>query len=87
MTKKVDKDQNFMSEEWGTKYLAGEYGWDNEIFQISSKKVLREVENDDVIIKKHNFKHQNDIHLKIRNDDDYDDWNYGTEPTYNVLNS
>ena len=46
MTKKVDKDQNFMSEEWGTKYLASEYGWDNEIFQISTQKVLREVENE-----------------------------------------
>ena len=87
MTKKVDKDQNFMSEEWGTKYLSSEYGWDNEIFQISSQQVLREVENDDVVIKKHNFKYQNDIHLKIRNDADYDDWDYGTEPTYNVLNS
>ena len=27
-------------------------------------------------------KKQNEIHSKIRNDDDYDDWSYGTEPTY-----
>jgi hypothetical protein len=31
---------------------------------------------------RHNFEHQNTIHKKIRNDDDYDDWEYGTEPTY-----
>jgi hypothetical protein len=23
-----------------------------------------------------------ELHEKIRNDDDYDDWEYGTEPTY-----
>jgi hypothetical protein len=23
---------------------------------------------------------QNELHEKIRNDDDYDDWEYGTEP-------
>lgn len=32
--------------------------------------------------KKHDFKTQNDIHEKIRNDDDYDDWEYGTEPIF-----
>jgi hypothetical protein len=87
MTKKIDKNQEFMTNEWGTKYLSSEYGWDNEIFQISSKKILCEVENDDAVIKKHNFKHQNDIHSKIRNDNDYDDWDYGTEPIYNIQNS
>ncbi|AOV61550.1 hypothetical protein BOW92_gp167 [Synechococcus phage S-WAM1] len=28
----------------------------------------------------HDFEHQNEIHKKIRNDEDYDDWEYGTEP-------
>jgi hypothetical protein len=32
--------------------------------------------------KKHDFKTQNELHEKIRNDEDYDDWNYGTEPYY-----
>ena len=31
MTKKVDKDQNFMKNEWGTEFLASEYGWDGHI--------------------------------------------------------
>lgn len=30
----------------------------------------------------HNLIRQTKIHEKIRNDDDYDDWDYGTEPTY-----
>ena len=31
---------------------------------------------------KHNLKKQTELHEKIRNDDDYDDWEYGTEPCY-----
>ncbi len=28
----------------------------------------------------HDFEVQREIHQKIRNDPDYDDWEYGTEP-------
>lgn len=28
----------------------------------------------------HNFDVQKELHQKIRNDPDYDDWEYGTEP-------
>ena len=28
----------------------------------------------------HNFDAQKELHQKIRNDPDYDDWEYGTEP-------
>ncbi|MFM7269509.1 MAG: hypothetical protein ACKOZT_13160 [Cyanobium sp.] len=28
----------------------------------------------------HNFTVQKDLHQQIRNDPDYDDWEYGTEP-------
>ena len=28
----------------------------------------------------HNFEAQKEIHRRIRNDPDYDDWEYGTEP-------
>ena len=45
------------------------------------QKMLREIANDDLTPKKHNFKVQKDIHEKIRNDDDCNDWDYGTEPT------
>jgi hypothetical protein len=31
---------------------------------------------------KHDLKTQTELHEKIRNDEDYDDWGYGTEPTY-----
>ena len=83
MTKQVDKDQNFMKNEWGTQYLASEYGWET---QIEKQKMLREIANDDLTPKKHDFHHQNEIHEKIRNDEDYDDWEYGTEPLYEVKN-
>jgi hypothetical protein len=79
MTKKVDKDENFMKNEWGTQYLSSEYGWEEKIV---NSKVLQEIANHDLSRKKHNFKHQNELHSKIRNDEDYDDWEYGTEPLY-----
>ena len=44
------------------------------------QKMLREIANDDYTPKSEKFKKQNEIHEKIRNDDDYDDWEYGTEP-------
>ena len=83
MTKKVDKDQNFMKKEWGTEFLASEYGWEEK---ISKQKMLREIVNDDITPKKHDFITQNEIHQKIRNDKDYDDWEYGTEPLYELKN-
>ena len=46
------------------------------------QKMLREIANDDLTPKKHNFNVQNELHSKIRNDEDYDDWDYGTEPLY-----
>jgi hypothetical protein len=32
--------------------------------------------------KRHDFINQEKIHKQIRNDEDYNDWDYGTEPTY-----
>ena len=51
-------------------------------YEYKEKKMLREIANDNLTPKKHDFYHQNEIHSKIRNDDDYDDWEYGTEPLY-----
>jgi hypothetical protein len=31
-------------------------------------------------LKSHDFEAQKELHQKIRNDPDYDDWEYGTEP-------
>ena len=79
MSKSVDRDKNYMYELWGTTNLTSDYG----VFDhIKEKKMLREISNDDLTPKKHDFFHQNEIHERIRNDDDYDDWEYGTEPLY-----
>ena len=81
MGKPSDRDPNYMYELWGTTNLTSDYG----IFKkIQDKKMLREINNDDLTPKKHDFFHQNEIHEKIRNDEDYDDWEYGTEPLYEV---
>lgn len=61
---------------WGTDKLVTDYD------SLEEKKVLREIVNDDIAPKKHNFKKQNELHSIIRNDEDYDDWEYGTEPLY-----
>ena len=38
------------------------------------QRMLREISNDDLTPKKHDFQVQKELHEKIRNDDDYDDW-------------
>jgi hypothetical protein len=46
----------------------------------SQKRIIQEVMHD--YAPKHNLKKQSELHEKIRNDEDYDDWTYGTEPNY-----
>ena len=75
-----DRNANYMREMWGTTRLITDY--DSQ----PQKKMLREINNDDLTPKKHDFFHQNEIHERIRNDQDYDDWEYGTEPLYEVKN-
>jgi len=69
----VDRDQNYMHQMWGTTKLVTDY--DNQ-----PKRVIQEVMHD--LAPKHDLKKQVDLHEKIRNDEDYDDWEYGTEPGY-----
>ena len=70
----VDRDQNYMQKMWGTTKLVTDYA------DQPSKRVIQEVMHD--LAPKHDLKKQVDLHEKIRNDDDYDDWEYGTEPNY-----
>ena len=70
----VDRDKNYMYEMWGTDRLITDYG------NVPQKRVIQEVMHDRA--PKHDFKKQIELHEKIRNDEDYDDWDYGTEPTY-----
>jgi hypothetical protein len=73
----VDRDKNYMHQMWGTTKLITDY--QNQ----SPQRVIQEVMHDDA--PKHNLKKQTELHEKIRNDEDYDDWEYGTEPTYGKL--
>jgi hypothetical protein len=70
----VDRDSNYMHQMWGTTKLITDY--DND----PPKRVIQEVMHD--LAPKHDFKKQVELHEKIRNDEDYDDWSYGTEPVY-----
>ena len=70
----VDRDSNYMREMWGTTKLITDYG-SNE-----PKRVIQEIYHD--LAPKHDLKKQTELHEKIRNDEDYDDWSYGTEPNY-----
>ena len=71
----VDRDSNYMREMWGTTQLITDYNT-----QQSQKRVIQEVMHD--IAPKHDFSKQIELHEKIRNDEDYDDWDYGTEQVY-----
>ncbi len=72
-----DRNKDYMMEMWGTNRLVTDYS-----AKKSEKKMLREIVEDDMTPKKHDFKVQKEIHEKIRNDQDYDDWDYGTEPIF-----
>ena len=73
----VDRNKEYMREVWGTTYLASDYG---SMQNLPQKRVLTEVMHDTA--PRHDLKKQSELHEKIRNDDDYDDWSYGTEPNY-----
>ncbi len=70
----VDRDKNYMYDTWGTDRLITDYG------DLPQKRVIQEVMHDRA--PKHDFQKQIELHEKIRNDEDYDDWDYGTEPIY-----
>ena len=70
----VDRDSNYMKEMWGTNQLITDYN------ATPSQRVIQEVMHD--YAPKHNLKKQTELHEIIRNDEDYDDWEYGTEPVY-----
>jgi uncharacterized Fe-S radical SAM superfamily protein PflX len=73
----VDRNKDYMREMWGTTKLITDYT--NE----HPKRVIQEVMFD--YAPKHDLKKQTELHEKIRNDEDYDDWNYGTEPSFGKL--
>jgi hypothetical protein len=88
----VDRNTEYMREMWGTTHLVTDYYKDTKMNDFldnlgnhQHQKMLREIANDDITPKKHDFKTQNELHEKIRNDEDYDDWNYGTEPYYGQI--
>jgi hypothetical protein len=70
----VDRNSQYMRSMWGTDRLVTDYN------AVPPARVIQEVMHD--IAPKHDLKKQTDLHEKIRNDEDYDDWGYGTEPTY-----
>jgi hypothetical protein len=74
-TGKVDRNSDYMYQMWGTDHLVTDYNGNQE-----SKKVIQEIMHDE--IGKNKFKLSEQLHSKIRNDEDYDDWEYGTEPHY-----
>ena len=75
-----DRDKEYMYKMWGTNKLVTDYN----AMENSDQQVLQEIMHDEVK-KKHNLKEQTLKHRLIRNDEDYDDWEYGTEPTYGML--
>ena len=73
----VDRDKDYMYRMWGTTKLVTDYPMNEE-----KKKVLQEIMHDDIPDSKNKFNLSEKLHQSIRNDTDYDDWDYGTEPSY-----
>ena len=76
----VDRNNEYMREMWGTTKLITDYGSMQKINVYEEKKeFLQEIMDYE---KTHDLKKQTELHEKIRNDEDYDDCEYGTEPNY-----
>ena len=52
----------------------------SEEMSPKKKQVIQEIMHD--LAPVHDLKKQTDLHEKIRNDNDYDDWEYGMEVSY-----
>lgn len=93
----VDRDSNYMKESWGTTKLITDYGsleFSKKIEEIEADPFVaggghftygygffrERVDSQEK--SEHDLKTQSELHEQIRNDDDYDDWEYGTEPVY-----
>jgi len=76
----TDRNQNYMKEMWGTTKLITDYNSLPLKNENTQKRVISEVMHDKA--PKHDLLKQTNLHEIIRNDEDYDDWEYGTEPTY-----
>jgi hypothetical protein len=74
----VSRDPEYMKKMWGTMKLVTDYN------SNPTNRVIQEVMHD--LAPKHNFAKQSELHERIRNDEDYDDWEYGTEPVYGKSN-
>ena len=77
MNPNPDRNKEYMYQMWGTNRLITDYMTEN----TKKPQILQEIMHDD-LENKHNLAEQARIHQKIRNDEDYDDWEYGTEPVY-----
>jgi hypothetical protein len=75
----VDRDSNYMHQMWGTTKLITDYDVQEQ------PRTIQEIMHDDIPARKQylkELKEQSELHKQIRNQNDYDDWEYGTEPSY-----
>jgi len=81
-----------MKSEFGTTKLVTDYNWEaavkpnndflDNLANDQHQILLRELDHEKNRKNLDKFKKTNNLHEKIRNDEDYDDWEYGTEPLF-----
>jgi hypothetical protein len=77
---RVDRNKKYMQEMWGTTRLITDYdSFGKNDKDVDKSKFIQEIMDYE---SNHDLKRQTELHEKIRNDVDYDDWEYGTEPAY-----
>ena len=75
----ADRSKDVMMSMWGTDRLVTDYSVLSPKIE-EKKKTIQEIMHDEIPKGKFNLTEK--IHSEIRNDEDYDDWEYGTEPAY-----
>ncbi len=88
----VDRDSKYMKSMWGTTKLITDYESVGNIISLEMPPMT--ITSSEFThghgffygrTLKHDLKKQTELHESIRNDDDYDDWEYGTEPSYGKI--
>ena len=78
----VDRNLEYMKENWGTDRLITDYGSMDCVYNEKRKFIQEIMDYEDCDQQPHDLKKQTKLHEKIRNDEDDNDWDYRTEPAY-----
>jgi len=80
MGRPVDRDVNYMKTMFGTTKLVTDYEASRPDFMRLAREGIQKYKDSLVSLASEDLSNSSDMAGSLRNSDDYDDWEYGTEP-------